>query len=164
MLKLIHPFKIYKTTYDVSSQLVADLYNCKEADEALRKTNSNSWHSKTFYNNSYMWAQDTITTLENIVNQTWSEICFGHGWFNVNGMGIGNEWHHHGDLPMVGVFYVNVPRNSSGAIEFRLDKDTCVYRPSTGDFIVFPGNLEHRVVENSSKEHRISMVLNFNNV
>jgi len=169
MLELIHHFKIYKAVYTVPDQLISDLYAYKETDEGLRKTSLGGWHSKTFNltkkydSRSYEWTRNTVSALEDIVKQTWAEVYFDRGWFNINGLGAGNRWHDHGEHPVVGVFYIKVPKNS-GSIEFCLNNETFAVTPTTGDFIVFPGNLQHRVLESKSNETRISMAVNFNKV
>lgn len=169
MLELIHHFNIYKTSFSVSDQLISDLYAYKKTDEGLRKTSiGGGWHSKTFNltkkydSRSYEWARSTITPLETIVKQTWPGVYFDRSWFNVNGYGAGNKWHNHGAHPIVGVLYIKVPDNS-GAIEFCSNNEHFTHTPVAGDFIVFPGNLEHRVVDSNSNEYRISMAINFNN-
>ena len=81
-------------------------------------------------------------------------------WFNINSTGNSNNWHHHGGHPMVGVFYIQVPKNS-GSIEFQKNEEVFSYLPSVGDFLLFSGNLNHRVLENQSTEDRISLAINF---
>lgn len=169
MLKLIHPFKIYTTTCNVPKQLIGDLYAYKETDIGLRKTSIGGWHSKTFNltkkydSRSYEWTRSIIESLEAIITKEWPTYRFDRGWFNINGIGAGNRWHSHGDHPVVGVLYIKAPADS-GSIEFRKDEEHFVYTPLTGDFVVFPGDLDHQVLASKTTDERISMAINFRSI
>ena len=82
-------------------------------------------------------------------------------WFCVNTPGAYNEWHNHSGIPASGVIYIQTPDNS-GDIEFRDAEQTLTITPYSGLMIQFPGNLEHRVTVNNSKQDRICLVLNMN--
>ena len=79
-------------------------------------------------------------------------------WVNINGPGHYNEWHTH-YLARVGVIYLKVPPKS-GDIEFRSYDEVYRITPQAGQFLTFPGSLEHRVLENQSSENRISIAIN----
>lgn len=162
-MELIHHFKIYKTRLDVPESLIENIYRLKEIEpnDIPQKTNIGGWHSKTFspyrdyYNRRYQFSKSIIDQL--VSKQTYK---FDKAWFNLNYPGGTNSWHHHGSSPVVSVFYIKTPAPCSD-IEFRIDEKTFAYSPVAGDFLVFPGSLEHRVLENKSAEDRISLAINF---
>lgn len=53
------------------------------------------------------------------------------------------------------------PQDRGGKIEFRDGASYWDEQPRAGDFVVFPGTLEHRVHPHSSTEPRISIAFNF---
>lgn len=123
--------------------------------------------SKTLVSNSHTnvggWQHDFISNgnkepdwLKPIIDQIDSKVM--RLWINVNGPGHYNKWHTHG-LSNVAVLYVSVPENS-GDIEFRRGDETYKITPKVGQLIMFPGTLEHRVLENKSSEKRISIAIN----
>ncbi len=79
-------------------------------------------------------------------------------WFNVNTAGEYTGWHAHHRWPKVAVLYIQVP---GGEIEFRQGGAYWRETPKAGDLLVFPGELEHRVLPNPSKDVRISIAFNF---
>jgi hypothetical protein len=78
-------------------------------------------------------------------------------WFNVNESTEYNNWHAHHNHKTVAVLYVAVP---GGAIEFRQGEGYWRETPKSGDLLVFPGTLEHRVLPNNSKDIRVSIAFN----
>jgi hypothetical protein len=168
MMELIHHFKIYKTRVEIPADFIDSIYKLKEAEAVsiLQKTNIGGWHSKTFtpykdyYNGRYKWTTNIIESLTSIVQHTWPNVIFNRAWFNMSYPGGTNRWHDHGSHPIVSVLYIKTPTPCS-SIEFRQDSELFQYRPIAGDFLVFPGTLEHRVLENESIDERISMAINF---
>ena len=94
-------------------------------------------------------------------------------WFNWCGKGQGQHWHSHSEARISGTIYITCP---DGAIEFRTPNpftragmspqhgqfDTLIQRnPSPGDVILFPGWMEHRVIENTSEYPRISISFDY---
>lgn len=79
-------------------------------------------------------------------------------WFNVNQNTEYTGWHAHNNYNRVAVLYVRVP---GGAIEFKQGASYWQETPKSGDLLVFPGTLEHRVLPNPSIEYRISVAFNF---
>jgi hypothetical protein len=79
-------------------------------------------------------------------------------WMNVNMLGEYTSWHSHSRWARVGVLYVQVP---GGDIEFRQGGAYWTESPKPGDLLVFSGDLEHRVLPNTSSDVRISVAFNF---
>ncbi len=167
-MQKIHNFDIWKSSLTVDADLIERIYHLKSIDEGKSKSNIGGWHSYTFtpykdyYNGRYKWTSDLIESLSLIVLQHYPNVEFNRAWFNMSYPGGTNKWHSHGEHPVVSVFYVKTPTPCS-CIEFKKDEQIFQYLPSAGDFLVFPGSLEHRVLENTSTEDRISFAINFNN-
>jgi hypothetical protein len=162
-MELIHHFNIYKTRLAVPEKLIENIYKLKDIEptDIPQKTNVGGWHSKSFtpfrdyYNGIYHFSKLIIEQLISTQNYK-----FDKAWFNLNQPGGTNNWHHHGASPVVSVFYIKTP-NPCSNIEFKKENEIFSYTPLAGDFLVFPGDLEHRVLENTSTEDRISLAINF---
>lgn len=167
-LKLIHDFNIWKATVDIPLNFVDNVYALQQRDPGNTKSNCGGWHStswshtKKYSGRDWSWLSPTVEKLLSLVALRW-QYPFDRGWFNINKFGNSNNWHHHGQHPIVSVFYISVPLNS-GSIEFCKDNTTFTYTPVTGDFLIFPGDLEHRVLESTATEDRISMAVNFKKI
>lgn len=99
-------------------------------------------------------------------------------WFNVNPKGSYNTLHNHQGSIFSGVYYIDIPDENMGNIEFHrddeaqyyipenLDKYTqftstkATYKPETGMLLIFPSWLKHFVQGNQSEKYRISMSFN----
>ena len=99
-------------------------------------------------------------------------------WFNVNPKGSYNTLHNHQHSILSGVYYIDIPDQNMGSIEFHrsdeaqyylpdnLDKYTqftshkATYHPVTGMLLIFPSWLKHFVHSNQSEQARISMSFN----
>jgi len=162
---LNHEFDIWKARVDLPKDVITEVYNLQAKDPiGYKKSNYGGWHSRSFvytrqYNRrDYSWIVDTLSEIDILMKE--KNYQFSRGWFNINSKGNSNNWHNHGAHPFVGVLYLDVP-NNSGDIEFQKNQELYSYTPSVGDFVAFPGNLEHRVLENKSTEDRISLAINF---
>ena len=99
-------------------------------------------------------------------------------WFNVNRPGNYNILHNHMDSVISGVYYIDVPEEGMGNIEFHRDDDAAYYLPhlenvnnvtmynktytaKTGRLILFPSWVKHAVTSNLSQKNRISMSFNY---
>ncbi len=166
MFESLEKFDIYKTTVSIPDNMVESIYNLKKLDEGTPKTNYGGWHSKTFtpykdyYNGRYKWTQEFIEYLLITVRSRWVDTKFNRAWFNLAHEGGTNRWHNHGQHPIVGVVYIQLPPGSSD-IEFEQDSEKFTYSPKEGDFLIFPGSLQHRVLAHASSIDRISMAVNF---
>ena len=119
-----------------------------------RNRGGRGWQSKLYTDQPFPWFDATYKAVEA------QEGKVDSWWFNVNTPGEHTGWHSHSCWDKVGVLYVSVP---GGDIEF---KDSAAYwreTPQSGNLLVFPGNLIHRVTSNSSKDVRISIAFNFKN-
>lgn len=166
MFEPLGKFDIFRIQISIPNYMVERIYEVKKFDQGTPKTNQNGWHSKTFtpykdyYNGRYKWTKEFLEQITNLVNNQWPGTKFNRAWFNLSYQGGTNRWHDHGSHPWVSVLYIQVPENSS-EIEFEKDKELFSYMPSEGDFLVFPGKLNHRVKEHGSTVDRISMAINF---
>jgi hypothetical protein len=158
-------FDIWKSTVAIPKDVTSHVYELQKKDPVgYKKSNYGGWHSRSFvytqkYNRrDYSWIVETIQTVD--IQMQEKGYCFSRSWFNINSTGNSNNWHHHGEHPFVGVLYISVPENS-GDIEFRKNGTSYSYAPKAGDFVAFPGTLEHRVLENKSLDNRISLAINF---
>ena len=167
-LELLHNFDIWKSTVEIPLDIKENIYALQQRDPGNTKSNYGGWHStswshiKKYSGRDWSWISPTMEKLLSIVSTKW-DYPFNRGWFNINKFGDSNNWHHHGQHPIVSVFYIQVPEDS-GSIEFRKDNETFIYKPQDGDYIIFPGDLEHCVTESRSIEDRISMAVNFTKV
>jgi hypothetical protein len=123
---------------------------------ALRKEDSryrglSGWQSKPYTSQPFSWFEDVYSSVEQQIGPIDSF------WFNVNTTGEGTGWHSHSRYRTVAVLYVTVP---SGNIEFRQGEAYWRETPKSGELLVFPGSLEHRVLANTSTDCRISVAFN----
>lgn len=99
-------------------------------------------------------------------------------WFNVNPKGAYNTLHNHQHSVLSGVYYIDIPDQHMGNIEFQrsdeaqyyipenLDRYTqftstkATYTPTTGMLLIFPSWLKHFVHSNQSDHVRVSMSFN----
>jgi len=114
------------------------------------------WHSPRIRTNPYPWFAATF----NRVAESIGELTIDEWWFNCGAPGDEYRWHGHNPYKWAGVLYIQTPENSGG-IEFKRHGEFQVFQPTVGDFLVFPGNLAHRVLKNMSEDFRISVAFNF---
>jgi uncharacterized protein (TIGR02466 family) len=99
-------------------------------------------------------------------------------WFSVNSYGDYTTLHNHRDSVLSGVFYVDIPDENMGKINFERSDDISYflpplesynnftgerasYQPETGRVLIFPSWLKHSVDANRSKKNRISVSFNY---
>ena len=114
------------------------------------------WHSSRIRTNPYPWFAATFDRVAAAVNN----LVIDEWWFNCGAPGDEYRWHGHTPYKWAGVLYIQTPENSGG-IEFKRQGEHQVFQPSAGDFLIFPGNLAHRVLRNNSQDFRISVAFNF---
>jgi hypothetical protein len=117
-----------------------------------RDRGGRGWQSRTYTDQPFLWFDSVYRAVE-----------AEHGpidswWMNANTTGEYTGWHSHSQWDKVGVLYVQVP---AGLIEFRQGGAYWTESPKAGDLLVFPGDLEHRVLPNTSEQVRISVAFNF---
>ena len=116
-----------------------------------RNRGSRGWQSKPYTGQPFSW-------FDSVYSAVAAELgTIDSFWFNVNTHGQGTGWHSHSRYRTVAVLYVTVP---SGDIEFRQGEAYWSETPKSGDLLVFPGSLEHRVLANTSTDCRISIAFN----
>ena len=114
-----------------------------------------TWHSPRIRSNPYPWFAETFNRVAAASNLTIDE-----WWFNCGAPGDEYRWHIHRPYSWAGVLYIQTPENSGG-IEFRQDDKRYMHTPQTGEFLLFSGNLAHRILKNMSTDFRISVGFNF---
>ena len=93
-------------------------------------------------------------------------------WFNYMPPGAITTMHTHDDddEQLSGVYYVTVPENSGNLIiyndlltttENNTAQKVVEIEPKAGDFIFFKPDARHEVSKNNSKQHRLSIGINF---
>ena len=114
-----------------------------------------TWHSRRIRTNPYEWFEATF----NRVAASIGDMVIDEWWFNCGEPGDEYRWHSHNPYPLAGVLYIQTPENSGG-IEFKRHGEFQIFQPSVGDFLLFSGNLAHRVLKNQSTDFRISVAFN----
>ena len=143
-------------TLSIPEGFLDNILTLKETSSADLRSNVLGWQSPQYPNTEKIpWAIELVKQCldaAGILEPT------KHVWFNVNGKGAYHNWHSHGGASVVGVLYIQVPKDS-GDIEF---KDGTSITPYPGLLLVFSAGLEHRVLANQSSEKRISLAFNIN--
>jgi hypothetical protein len=89
-----------------------------------------------------------------------NDLVIDEWWFNCGAPGDEYRWHTHTPYKWAGVLYIQAPENSGG-LEFRNNDKRYTHTPQAGEFLLFPGNLSHRILKNHSDDFRISVGFNF---
>ena len=114
-----------------------------------------TWHSPRIRRNPHPWFESTFNRVAAASNLTIDE-----WWFNCGAPGDEYRWHIHRPYEWAGVLYIQTPENCGG-IEFKQDQERYTHTPQAGEFLLFSGNLAHRVLQNMSRDFRISVGFNF---
>lgn len=137
---------------DVAEEVVK-LY--RDLDNA-RGGRYGTWHSQRIRKNPYSWFDTTFNRVAAAVE----DFIIDEWWFNCGEHGDEYRWHAHVPYPWAAVLYIKTPENCGG-IEFRRHGEFSSFMPSAGDFLLFSGNVAHRVLKNMSQDFRISAAFNF---
>lgn len=158
-------------------KLIHYAYSLKESNfgEIGRKSSVNGFQTKEIYK-----SDDVVLPLFSIVSDIVNSDCkvmagvveleLGYYWININGNGSYNEKHHHmanklnGKKQSIisGVFYLSVPNGDAGDIIFtETDGGEISIHPQSGDLLLFPSSMIHRVESNNTTEERISLAFNY---
>jgi quercetin dioxygenase-like cupin family protein len=138
------------------SKISVDEYLANHIVEQRRQNpqdrNGRGWQSQAYRDQPFDWFDSVYKAVEAEAGEidSW--------WMNANTPGEYTGWHAHHRWPRVAVLYVSVP---AGVIEFKQGGAYWTETPQRGDLLVFPGDLEHRVRPNTSKDVRISVAFNF---
>lgn len=136
---------------DVAAQVVG-LYH--RLDNA-RGGRYGTWHSQRLDHNPYPWFDSTYARVQQAIGDREIE----QWWFNCGAPGDEYRWHSHSPCKWAAVLYIQMPENA-GAIEFKRKAEFHAILPQAGDFLLFPGDLAHRVHRNASTDYRISAAFN----
>ena len=88
-------------------------------------------------------------------------------WFNYMPPGASTTLHTHDDDDelLSGVYYVAVPQDSGNLIIYddadKSRSESVEIIPATGQFVFFGPDVRHEVSRNNSREHRLSIGMNF---
>ncbi len=144
---------IHTFTIEITPELVSNVLNLKEYHPSRQMTNRGGWRSDKFLTEE-PWITEIREHVEFIVDSTTRRF-----WVNINGKGHWNEWHTHEYARYGVVLYLQVPLDS-GDILFRKNGIEYPLTPYAGLMLMFPGNLEHKVMPNNSNDLRISIAAN----
>ena len=114
-----------------------------------------TWHSSRISHNPYEWFSATFNRVAAAVG----DLTIDEWWFNCGEPLDEYRWHTHSPYAWAGVLYIQTPENSGG-IEFRRQEEYYTHTPQAGEFLLFSGNLAHRVLKNMSTDFRISVAFN----
>tara|TARA_B100000780_G_C20880171_1_gene350131 strand:- start:22 stop:609 length:588 start_codon:yes stop_codon:yes gene_type:complete len=150
--------------------------------EGVKKTNYGGWQSKTYkeWPEQFKILSDKIDSTVEICRTQIGvpELKLKNFWCNINTFGDYNTLHNHRGSILSGVFYVDVPDENMGKINFERSDDIAYYLPSlenynnftgerasyspeTGRFLLFPSWVKHSVDGCVSKKNRISISFNY---
>ena len=154
----------------------------EEEPEGVKKTNYGGWQSKNYkkFPKVFKLIADKIdSTIKSCAKQIGvPELSLKSFWCNVNTYGDYNTLHNHRGSILSGVFYVDVPDENMGNINFQRSDDIeyylpplkeynnftgekASYKPETGKVLIFPSWLKHSVDGSRSKKERISISFNY---
>jgi hypothetical protein len=142
----------------------------QQDSERLSKTHF--FHGR--YENIYLDAPASdcgLDTLDSLIDESLnnaadllqtdkSELKIGY-WFNLMQPGQVTTLHRHDDFDelLSGVVYLAVPEHS-GDLILQVNNQEIVIPPVSGDFVYFSPETPHRVSENLSTRHRLSIGMN----
>jgi uncharacterized protein (TIGR02466 family) len=183
-IELFSPL-VYKTNFPVNLGLIINRLNSLidnvDTNAKLEKGGGIStagkddhphrWHeleklsSFVFQKSEEVWQRWGMIPVEKRIEKS---------WINVHPPGAYTDEHSHGDVSIVATVYLYLPKNS-GFIEFRnpleypwsgypkFDLNHALWKSIpcvTGDILLFPGWLHHRVQPNNSEEDRVVLTMN----
>ncbi|MFM5953861.1 MAG: TIGR02466 family protein [Novosphingobium sp.] len=162
-------------------QWVTAVHAWRASDASLGSSNRGGWtSSRTVLDRPEF--EELGREVRRCFDAAWAEIAPvprpGYklrGWVNLQEPGGFNHFHTHGRAALAGVFYLSAPAGG-GDIIFRDpraginlagikgDGVNCFsvtsHTPAVGEFVVFPGWLEHGVDVNAASATRISIAIN----
>jgi len=140
----------------ISDALKENVLELEHQIDTAHGSNAGGWQGviRDIFND-LSWIKDLRQSIEALSNKKTERF-----WFNINRPGEYNKWHQHFPDGESCVLYIKVPKNS-GDIVFRKDTEHLTITPKEGMIIIFPGWLEHQVLENKSSDTRISLATNF---
>ena len=141
------------------------LYNLKEKNSGVHKSNSGGWHSENILN------LVSFTSLKRVIEYTiqkenlLNNVDFYSMWGNINPTSSYNVRHNHSDFALSGCYYIQAGWSTGN---FIIEEDIDYFNlptpkeiiPEPGMLLLFDAEYYHSVKENLSKEDRISIAFN----
>jgi uncharacterized protein (TIGR02466 family) len=153
-------------------------------------SNMNGWHSRSIENvnlvdPNYVFALNTfVKELDAQIDYCRKtmglpELEFQNFWININGPGAYHTLHNHQDAMLSGVFYIDIPTENMGDLQFFRGDDAqyyipdnfdayntitstmATYPPKDGMIVIFPSWVKHQVKSNQSDLQRIAVSFNY---
>jgi hypothetical protein len=152
MLDTIQQFNLL-----VPDVFVDETYKLKSIVKTQLRSNRLGWQTPQLSDTKLIpWADDFLKLCLTTVNAIQP---IDYLWFSISPPGAFHTWHIHGGSSQAGVFYIKTPANC-GNIEFRHKEQLLSIEPYAGLLLLFPPNLEHRTLSNTSNEDRITLAFN----
>ena len=152
--------------------------------DGVKKTNYGGWQSKNYkvfpeeFKRIGEKLDTTIKSCAEMMGMTNPHLGLKNFWCNVNGFGDYNTLHNHRGSVLSGVFYVDVPDENMGNINFFRQDDIqyflppqedytnvtgekASYKPESGKVLIFPSWVKHSVDGSRSEQQRISISFNY---
>ena len=150
--------------------------------DGVKKTNYGGWQSKDYnsFSDEFKLLSDKLNnTIKTCAEQIGvPELKLKNYWLNINTYGDYNTVHNHRGAILSGVFYIDVPDENMGNINFFRDDDIsyylpplkkynnftgekATYTPVSGRVLIFPSWLKHSVDGSRSEQQRISLSFNY---
>ena len=145
-----------QSSISVDDNLAEEVVKLYRDPSNTRGHRYSTWHSLRIKTNPYPWFTETFNRVAAAV----SDLVIDEWWFNCGAPGDEYRWHTHRPYTWAGVLYIQTP-NNSGGIEFRQGEERYTHTPQAGEFLLFSGNLAHRILKNHSDNFRISAGFNF---
>ena len=180
---IIHQFDVNGFD-EIQNELIDYAYEFKKKHpDGVIYSNHGGWQSPNFdvNNENDLLQSFIINCLSNFPNIDKSINFDVDAWININKPGDYNSKHHHPNCHLSGVLWVKAPEEC-GRIQFQSPVEfqtytevqsyteefknsnnyfhTYYFSPIEGRMLVFPSHLQHEVLENKSKEDRISVSFN----
>lgn len=178
---------IWKTYLNLDvDPLIEYLYKLKERNPGYTVSNRHGWHSSELpgaplaHEGLLYKINEALVEVHNQMGlkSNTPSIVTSH-WYNINPPNSYNVKHLHPHSVFSGAFYLQVPNGECGDIVFHrenmfksylpsyiVDKwnsmtsESVAFKPEKLMLIIFPSSIEHEVLENLTKEDRISFSFN----
>ena len=168
---------------------IAQAWRNKEPELAGNR-NEGGWHSRSIENidllppNLQQVFNVMVIELDKAVEYCRSRVGFPplklqNFWININGPGAYHTLHNHQDAMLSGVFYIDIPTENMGDLQFYRGDDAqyyipdnlstyntitstmATYPPKPGMVVIFPSWVKHAVKQNRSDAERIAISFNY---
>jgi len=159
-------FPVDNVPWDIINQDLEDAMKLLPRDSGTDPNADNSYYHLT-RRDLEPWAKGFQDHVLGIILPllTWakstrySDLAF-HSWFNRYRNNAGTVKHYHYDSEIVAVWYIKSEGNE-GFLEYQWDGVMNKISVTTGDILIFPGDIGHGAGKNFTNESRVSMATNF---